>query len=113
MPADPLLLRAVALPIGIDFAATVVFSMTGAMVALRREYDLIGLFVLALVCGLGGGLLRDSVFIQGGPPAAMRSPGYMLAVFVGCVAAIVFFSHAERFSKPFLILDALGTAAYG
>jgi uncharacterized membrane protein YeiH len=112
MLADALV-RSVALPISIDLAATVLFSITGAMVAIRRHYDLIGLFVLALVCGLGGGLLRDGIFIQAGPPAAMRDASYMVAVVIGCLAAVLFFTHVERFSKPFLILDALGTAAYG
>jgi uncharacterized membrane protein YeiH len=51
----------------------------------------IGLFVLALACGLGGGLLRDGLFIQTGPPAAMRNGGYMIAVLAGCVVAIVLF----------------------
>ncbi len=82
------------------------------MVAIRRHYDPIGLFVLALACGLGGGLLRDGLFIQTGPPAAMRNGGYMIAVLAGCVVAIVLFRHVERLSKPFLVFDALGTAAY-
>jgi len=112
MPEDTLV-RSVALPIGIDLAATVLFSMTGAMVAIRRHYDSVGLFVIAMVCGLGGGLLRDGIFIQAGPPAAMRDGSYMIAVLVGCLAAIWFFPHVERFSRPFLILDALGIAAYG
>ena len=64
-------------------------------------------------CGLGGGLLRDCLFIQSGPPAAMRSSSYMFAVLAGCVIAILFFKHVERLSKPFLIFDALGTGAYG
>ena len=113
MSADPLVVRSVALPIAIDLGATVLFSITGAMVAIRRHYDPIGLFVLALACGLGGGLLRDGVFIQAGPPAAMRNGAYMVAVLVGCVMATLFFPHVERLSKPFLIIDALGTAAYG
>ena len=113
IPVDPSSAASVVLPIGIDLAATVVFSITGAMVALRRHYDPVGLFVLALVCGLGGGLLRDGIFIQAGPPAAMRDASYMVAVLVGCMVALLFFPHAERLSKPFLILDALGTAAYG
>ena len=108
MPVDEVVIRSVALPISIDFGATVVFSITGAMVALRRNYDSVGLFVLAMVCGLGGGLLRDGLFIQAGPPAAMRNAGYMIAVAVGCLAAILFFPHAERLSRPFLILDASG-----
>src|SRR3954468_97124 len=113
MAVDPLIVRSVALPISIDLGATVLFSITGAMVAIRRHYDPIGLFVLALACGLGGGLLRDGFFIQNGPPAAMRNGGYMIAVLVGCLLAILFFKHAERISKPFLIIDALATGAYG
>lgn len=113
MPAAPLLIHTVAFPAAIDLVATVLFSITGAMVAIRRHYDLVGLFVLALACGLGGGLLRDGLFIQAGPPAAMRDGSYMIAVVVGCVLSIVFFKHVERWSKPFLIFDALGTGAYG
>ena len=103
----------VALPIVIDLGATFLFSITGAMIAIRRQYDYVGLFVLALACGLGGGLLRDAVFIQTGPPAAMRNGAYIIMVAAGCIAAILFFPHVERLSKPFLIIDALGTAAYG
>ena len=113
MPVDPSIVQTVALPIAIDLGATAVFSITGAMVAVRRHYDAIGVFVLALACGLGGGLLRDGLFIQAGPPAAMRDPSYMIAVLAGCVVAILFFKHVERLSKAFLIFDALGTAAYG
>ena len=113
MPADPLIARTVALPIAIDLGATVLFSVTGAMVAIRRHYDAIGVFALALACGLGGGLLRDGLFIQAGPPAAMRDGSYMIAVMAGCVVAILFFKHVERLSKPFLIIDALATGAYG
>jgi uncharacterized membrane protein YeiH len=102
-----------ALPIVIDLAATFLFSITGAMIAIRRHYDPIGVFVLALACGLGGGLLRDAVFIQTGPPAAMRNGAYIIMVIAGTLAAILFFRHVKRLSKPFLIIDALGTAAYG
>ena len=113
MPVDPTIVRTAALPIAIDLGATLLFSITGAMVAIRRYYDAIGVFVLALACGLGGGLLRDCLFIQSGPPAAMRTSSYMFAVLAGCVIAILFFRHMERLSKPFLIFDALGTGAYG
>jgi uncharacterized membrane protein YeiH len=113
MTADPLIVPSVALPISIDLGATVLFSITGAMVGIRRHYDVIGVFVVALACGLGGGLLRDGLFIQDGPPAAMRDGSYMIAVLAGCVLAILFFKHMERLSRPFLIIDALATGAYG
>src|SRR5213079_666183 len=113
MTADPLTIRIVALPPFIDLGATVLFSITGATVAIRRHYDVIGVFVLALACGLGGGLLRDGLFIQNGPPVAMRDASYLIAVLIGVVIAIPFFTHVERLSKPFLIIDALATGAYG
>jgi uncharacterized membrane protein YeiH len=113
MSIDPLSAQSVALPIAIDLGATVLFSITGAMVAIRRHYDPIGVFVLALACGLGGGLLRDGLFIQNGPPVAMRDGSYMFAVLVGSLVSILFFKHVERLSKPFLIIDALATGAYG
>ena len=113
MLANSLATKDLALPIAIDLGATFLFSITGAMIAIRRHYDLVGLFVLALASGLGGGLLRDGVFIQSGPPAAMRHGAYIIMVAAGALAAILFFPHAERLSKPFLIIDALGTAAYG
>src|SRR3954447_18564980 len=107
MAVDPLIVRSVALPISIDLGATVLFSITGAMVAIRRHYDPIGLFVLALSCGVGGGLLRDGLFIQAGPPPAMQHAGYIIAVLAGCILAMVFTIHMERLSKPFLVVDEL------
>ena len=108
-----MVIRAVALPSVIDLGATFLFSVTGAMVAIRRHYDLVGVFVVAMACALGGGLLRDGLFIQAGPPAAMRDGSYMIAVLAGCLVAAVFFNHVARLLKPFLIMDALGTGAYG
>lgn len=113
LAVDPQVVRSVALPISIDLGATVLFSITGAMVAIRRHYDAVGVFVLALACGLGGGLLRDGIFIQAGPPVAMRDSSYLFAVLAGCVLAVLLFKHVERLSKPFLIIDALATGAYG
>jgi hypothetical protein len=43
----------------------------------------------------------------------MRNGAYIMVVAVGSVAAILFFPHVEGLSRPFRIIDALGTAAYG
>ncbi len=113
MPGETLAETAVAFPLYIDLGATFFFAVTGAMAAVRRHYDFIGVFVLALVSGLGGGLLRDGLFIQAGPPAAMQNSYYLVAVLAGCLVTALFFRHVERLSKPFLVFDAIGTGAYG
>jgi uncharacterized membrane protein YeiH len=102
-----------ALRLYIDLSATFLFATTGAMFAIRRGYDWVGLFVLALCAGLGGGLLRDSLFIQQGAPVAMRDASYLWAVVAGCVATVLFHRFAGRMEKAFLFADALGLGAYG
>jgi uncharacterized membrane protein YeiH len=105
--------EAVSLPLYIDYGATFLFAVTGAMFAIRRHYDWVGLFVLALCSGLGGGLLRDGIFINSGAPAAMRDAGYLWAVIGGCVAAGLFHHHVGKLDRVFLYADALGLGAYG
>ena len=76
------------LPLYIDLSATCLYAMTGALLAIRRHYDVIGMFVLALVSGVGGGLIRDGIFIQHGPPLAISDGRYLAVVILGCIAAI-------------------------
>src|SRR5580698_3936868 len=45
------------LPIYFNLGATFLYALTGALVAIRRRYDIIGLFVLAAVSGVGGSLI--------------------------------------------------------
>src|SRR4051812_8486704 len=68
------------LPLHVDLGATFLFALSGALAAARRGYDPVGLFVLALVTGVGGGLLRDGLFLQQGPPAFAQEPMYLLVV---------------------------------
>jgi uncharacterized membrane protein YeiH len=99
-------------PIYFDLSATFLYALTGALVAVRRQYDIIGLFVLALVCGVGGGLMRDSIFIQNGPPLAIRDDRYLYAVLAGCLVALLFGHRMDRLQKIVLFADALGLGAY-
>lgn len=100
------------LPIYIDLSATCLYAMTGALLAIRRHYDVIGLFVLALVSGVGGGLIRDGIFIQHGPPIAMSDGRYLAVVILGCIAAALFRNHIARLQTAFLFADALGLGCY-
>ena len=104
---------AFSIPPAVDGAAVFLFSITGALAATRRGYDVVGLVFLAVAAGLGGGLLRDGLLLQDGPPAALRDSTYAAAVLGGCIVTWLFHARVERLSGPFLVLDAIGTAAYG
>ena len=56
----------VSLPEWLELASIFVGSMSGLLVARERKLDLVGFFGLALLCGLGGGLIRDMMMQRGG-----------------------------------------------
>lgn len=100
------------LPIGFDLLATAAFALTGALAAVRRRYDIVGVFFLALICGLGGGLLRDGVFIQDGPPAALLDARYIQIVTIAAGIGVLLRNHINRFGRVIAQIDALGLGAY-
>lgn len=100
------------LPLHIDLGATFLFALSGALAAARRGYDPVGLFVLALVTGVGGGLLRDGLFLQQGPPAFLHEPMYLLVVAAASLLGYFFSAALTRISGLLFVVDALGLGAY-
>ncbi len=99
-------------PLWFNLVAVVFLSMTGALAAMRRHYDIIGTFTLAFVAGLGGSLLRDGIFLQEGPPLLLRNGQYLFAVAGGCVVSYLLSDRLERYRLFFNTFDAVGLAAY-
>lgn len=101
------------LPIYIDLAATFLFGLTGALAALKRGYDWIGLLALAFATAVGGGLLRDGIFISQGPPVVTKDSRYFLMIVASAGIGFLLREHVIRFNKVIAWLDALGLGAYG
>jgi uncharacterized membrane protein YeiH len=99
------------LPIEFDLAATFLMAMTGVWAASRRGYDILGAFILAFVSGVGGGLLRDSIFLSQ-PPAVMQDPRYLLAVLAAVAVGVLFHRSAQRFERLVAYVDAIALAVY-
>ncbi len=100
------------LPLEFDLGATFLFALTGAWVAIRRDYDFIGVFTLALVTGVGGGLLRDTIFIRHEHPAVMEDARYIWAVMAATILATLTVPLARRFERLVAAVDALALGAY-
>lgn len=100
------------LPIGFDLAATFLFALTGAWAAIRRDYDFVGVAALALVVGVGGGLIRDGVFLQQGAPAAVQDVRYLWAVLAATAVGVLLHPLAGRFDRFIAVVDAAGLGAY-
>jgi uncharacterized membrane protein YeiH len=100
------------LPIEFDLAATFLMALTGVWVASRRGYDLVGAFMLAFVTGVGGGLLRDSVFIKQ-VPLVMQDARYLWAVTAAVAVGTLTHRLAGRFERLIAYVDALALGVYG
>ncbi|HRI16767.1 MAG TPA: TRIC cation channel family protein [Verrucomicrobiota bacterium] len=100
------------IPLWFNLVAVLVLSTTGALAAMRRRYDIVGVFSLALLTGLGGALLRDGIFLQSGPPLLLRDWHYLTVVLLGCVICYFMYDRLRRLSLVFEVLDAVGLAAY-
>jgi uncharacterized membrane protein YeiH len=100
------------LPVIFDLGAVFVFGITGALAAVYRGYDFIGLFALAFVTGVGGGLIRDSVFIQQGPPAVATDGRYFFAILLSGLVGLLFHKRKKHIKKIIAFFDAVGLGAY-
>jgi uncharacterized membrane protein YeiH len=63
---------------------------------------------------VGGGLIRDGIFLQNGPPfVVMSQRGYLPIVLIASIVGARLGHHVERYKVAFLTFDALGMSAYG
>lgn len=99
-------------PVTFDLIAIVLFSMSGVLVAMRRGYDFIGVFILALVTGAGGGLIRDGIFLQNGPPALTQNWEFIPSIVFACLMGWWVNHWIIRFHRVIAILDAVGLSVY-
>jgi len=101
------------LPVIFNVGAVFFFALTGALTARRIGYDFIGVFVLAFVTGLGGGLIRDSLLRGSGPVLALTDERFLLAVVLATLCGLVRISaRIENFNRVVAVLDAVGLAAF-
>nr|WP_055614847.1 trimeric intracellular cation channel family protein [Streptomyces phaeochromogenes] len=95
----------------LDLVGIFVFAISGALLAVRKNFDVFGIAVLAEVTALGGGLFRDLI-IGAVPPAAFTDLGYFLTPLLA--ALLVFFLHpeVERIQLGVNIFDAAGLGLF-
>lgn len=104
----------------LEILGTIAFSVSGAIEAMKKEMDLLGVLVLGLVTAVGGGIIRD-VIIGNFPPAAFQNPRNALIALVTALTAFVIGAvvskrktgmHSLIWNRVLLISDAVGLGAF-
>lgn len=95
----------------VDLAGVFANAVLGGVAARSARLDLVGFVVLAIMSGLGGGMIRDTL-LQNGTPLALADPTYLgVAVLGGVIAFLVTFN-GRWTRRALLLLDALAIGCW-
>ena len=97
----------------LEIVGTVAFSVSGAVVAIHKKMDILGVAVLGVITAVGGGILRD-LLLGITPPNAFRDPIYALvAIAVALIVFLPFISRKINLDHILWVLvDAIGLGAF-
>lgn len=91
----------------LNYLGIVMFATSGAMVAIRKNFDLFGIAALGVLTAVSGGVLRD-LFLNVSPPSSIEHwPNVTVAIVATAVATLtarIFI----RLRRVVLTLDAIG-----
>jgi uncharacterized membrane protein YeiH len=87
------------------------FALSGALLAVRRGFDLVGVIVLAILTAIGGGVLRD-VILGDAPPDAFVEWPYFTVPFVAAAVTFLYSPAVERSMRAVLLADAAGLGLF-
>ena len=95
----------------LDLIGTFVFAVSGGLKATRHQLDLLGIIVLAILTGVGGGLIRD-VLLGATPPAVFQEELYLGVCIAGGLVAFWAAGHIEPRWREIMIADAIGLGVF-
>lgn len=101
--------QAATVPLSIEMFVVIISSASGVLSARKHHLDYIGALWLAMLVGLGGGLLRD-IILQVGDVYILKQP---LALPISLIAATIVFVFPVLVEKQDRLLNVLDIFAVG
>jgi uncharacterized membrane protein YeiH len=94
----------------LNLVGTFVFGLSGGMAGVRKQLDLFGAVVLAVVVGIAGGTIRD--LLIGTPPQTFRDWRYLAVAGGAGLMTTLAHPAINRLQRPIDALDAAGLALF-
>jgi len=95
----------------IDLIGVFANAVLGGVMARAERLDPVGFGVLAILSGLGGGLIRDTL-LQQGTPVALVDIAYVLTALAGAALAFVLHVEGRAWDRLFPFVDALAIGCW-
>ncbi|NNM67800.1 MAG: trimeric intracellular cation channel family protein, partial [Spirochaetales bacterium] len=95
----------------LDLIGTFTFAVTGAFKAVKYELDILGVLSLAVITGVGGGILRD-LLLGVTPPVVFLNEIYLVLCLVGGLTVFFIAPRIARWWNVVKIFDAVGLGVF-
>ncbi|RIJ78115.1 trimeric intracellular cation channel family protein [Nakamurella silvestris] len=95
----------------LDLAGVFGNAVLGGVIARRERLDPVGFATLALLSGLGGGMIRD-VLLQRGTPVALTDYAYVLTAFAAAALTFVVRVEGRWWDRVWPVIDALALGCW-
>lgn len=95
----------------LDLTGVFANAVLGGVIARRAKFDPVGFATLALLSGLGGGIIRD-LLLQKGTPVALTEYAYVLTAFCGAAVTFVFRVEGRLWNRVWPVIDALALGCW-
>jgi uncharacterized membrane protein YeiH len=95
----------------VDLAGVLANAILGGIAARSARLDIVGFVILAVLSGLGGGIIRDTL-LQQGPPVALTDPAYLALAITGAVVAFFVPFRGQWSQRSLILLDALAIGSW-
>ena len=95
----------------LDLVGVLGNALLGGVIARREGLDLIGFGTLAVLSGLGGGMIRD-VLLQLGPPVALTDYSYLLTALFGALVSFLLSVRGRVWDRAWPVIDAVALGCW-
>ena len=95
----------------VDIAAVVANGLLGGAVARALRFDMVGFLLLAVVCSMGGGMIRD-ILLNVGLPIALTDGWYWVGAITSAALAYVLDLSSNWATRALVVVDFLGMGCW-
>jgi uncharacterized membrane protein YeiH len=95
----------------LDLTGVLANAVLGGVIARSARLDPVGFATLAIMSGLGGGMIRD-VLLQHGPPVALTDYAYVATALGGVAITLLFRVEGRAWDRVWPLVDALALGCW-
>jgi len=94
----------------LDLIGTFTFAVYGSYFALKKDFDVLGIFVCAFLTAVGGGTIRELVL--GNVPFYFFDNNYFLAIGAAVIFTIFIYRIFSKIRRFALVFDSIGLVTF-